>query len=592
MDYRNVTFRQLFITGTCLIFPITFWNMVQIMTDFSKNNGILSLFLMLILALVYVVLLHLALSGVVKLSDPAKEKTEITGTKVWNNKKKVTIASIYVIRYVIRVLFLLYFFVQGSRILMLPDYASAVLVVPVLLALFYMAGKGLRGYIGFAEASVIGIGITLVLFIICGFWNADFSRLKEYVEFQMQASVCNTICQVLIKGYLLIVGLSMLEFVMYLYLRVEKRRRGMLVWTVSVPVVLAIVASCFVISLLGLQGKTMTSKGILNVVGAMMFPGGANARLGLLACYLLVIFGLLLLAIHIVFVCQFVDEIWKIICVWRKSGGMRAAGNDKSTELHGRDSDNAMDKKVMEEKNDTFGDKTQKENQYSAEEDEDMEEKRSLWIRSGCVVVLFLLFLWMSRFLGERDAGWAFMIYIAAVDIPLSVLVPAFAGRKRTNPGKLAKMAAEVIGGVLIACILSGCMDRSIEAVDYLRVVMISETDRGYEYTFVTDSLEGAESAGESEEREYPVVAESLQQARAEYDQAHDRNLDLSHVEYIVVDSEKTLRQMYPELIKEFVTNYVEVICTDSLYQGEASGSIREYIASHYKGECLATLGE
>ena len=86
----------------------------------------------------------------------------------------------------------------------------------------------------------------------------------------------------------------------------------------------------------------------------------------------------------------------------------------------------------------------------------------------------------MGRFLGERDAGRAFMIYIAAVDIPLSVLVPAFAGRKRTNPGKLAKMAAEVIGGVLITCILSGCMDRSIEAVDYLRVVMISETEGGY----------------------------------------------------------------------------------------------------------------
>ena len=153
-------------------------------------------------------------------------------------------------------------------------------------------------------------------------------------------------------------------------------------------------------------------------------------------------------------------------------------------------------------------------------------------------------------------------------------------------------MAAEVIGGALIACMLSGCMDRSIEAVDYLRVVMISETDGGYKYTFVTDSLEGAESAAESEEREYPVVAESLQRARAEYDQEHDRSLDLSHVEYIVVDSEETLRQMYPELIKEFVTNYVEVVCTDSLYQGEASGSIRKYIAAHYKGECLATLGE
>ena len=150
-----MTFRQLFITGTCLIFPITFWNMVQIMTDFSKNNGVLSLFLMLILALVYVVLLHLALSGVVKLSDPAKEKAEITGAKVWNNKKKVAIASIYVIRYAIRVLFLLYFFVQGSRILMLPDYAGMVLVVPVLLTLFYMAGKGLRGYIGFADSGML-----------------------------------------------------------------------------------------------------------------------------------------------------------------------------------------------------------------------------------------------------------------------------------------------------------------------------------------------------------------------------------------------------------------------------------------------------
>ena len=94
----------------------------------------------------------------------------------------------------------------------------------------------------------------------------------------------------------------------------------------------------------------MTFMGLLIVVGARMFPGGANARLGLLAWYLLIIFGLLLLAIHIVFICQFVDEIWKIICVWKKSGGMRAAGNDKSTEFHGRDSDNAMDKKVMEEK--------------------------------------------------------------------------------------------------------------------------------------------------------------------------------------------------------------------------------------------------
>lgn len=60
---------------------------------------------------------------------------------------------------------------------------------------------------------------------------------------------------------------------------------------------------------------------------------------------------------------------------------MRAAWNDKSTELHGRDSDNAMDKKVME-------------------------EKRSLWIRSGCVVVLFLLFCgWAGSLENGMPAG-------------------------------------------------------------------------------------------------------------------------------------------------------------------------------------------
>lgn len=574
MDYNNVTFRQLFITGFFLIAPITLWSTVRIMEGYSKRNDILSLFLMGIYALIYVVLLYLAL--VKTSSGEGTEGKSLFGNmqKTWSNKKKTVIASIYVVRYAIRLTFFLYLFTLGCQTLMLPEYSKVIIAVPILLALFYMAGKGLRGYIGFGEAGFAGLVFCIAIFVICSFGNAEFSRLSEYASFGKDSSISYTICSVMSKGYLLVTGLCMLEFILFLYLKVKRRKRGMLVWTVSVPVVFSVIASCFVVALLGGKFGVSGKKELLNVVGAMKLPGGANARIGLLACYMFVLSGIMLMAVHALFICRFLLEEWQMF---------RFALPGKSGEV-------AEPKKEQADKKKQENRKEQKE--WSGQKAQAVQQNQtaSLWIRGIVCLGIFVLFLIACKIFEHYNAERIFMTYLAAIDIPLSVLVPAFACRKKTNPGKMAKMAAEIIGAFLVVILVTGCSDKSIEAVDYLRVIIVRESEGAYSFDFVTDSLESAQSANESEEKVYTVLADNLNQACKKYDVAHDRALDLSHVEYVVVSSVDVLEQLYPELMDQFVTNYVEVICTKKLYQGKESGSIREYIASHYKGKCLAAI--
>lgn len=574
MDYNNVTFRQLFITGFFLIAPITLWSTVRIMEGYSKRNDILSLFLMGIYALIYVVLLYLAL--VKTSSGEETERKSLFGNmqKTWSKKKKTVIASIYVIRYAIRLTFFLYLFTLGCQTLMLPEYSKVIIAVPILLALFYMAGKGLRGYIGFGEAGFAGLVFCLAIFVICSFGNAEFSRLSEYALFGKDSSISYTICSVMSKGYLLVTGLCMLEFILFLYLKVKRRKRGMLVWTVSVPVVFSVIASCFVVALLGGKFGVSGKKELLNVVGAMKLPGGANARIGLLACYMFVLSGIMLMAVHALFICRFLLEEWQMF----------------QFALPGKSGEFAEPKKEQADKKKQENRKEQKE--WSGQKAQAVQQNQtaSLWIRGIVCLGIFVLFLIACKIFEHYNAERIFMTYLAAIDIPLSVLVPAFACRKKTNPGKMAKMAAEIIGAFLVVILVTGCSDKSIEAVDYLRVIIVRESEGAYSFDFVTDSLESAQSANESEEKVYTVLADNLNQACKKYDVAHDRALDLSHVEYVVVSSVDVLEQLYPELMDQFVTNYVEVICTKKLYQGKESGSIREYIASHYKGKCLAAI--
>lgn len=547
MDYRNITFKQLFVTSFMLIMPVTLWVTTQIMTNYSQKNDILSLFLMLIYALIYVTILYIVLPKRLFVERNVSEgnfvKSAILG------KMKV-FAYVYVVRYVVRVVFLMYFFIYGCKTLMLPEYSDFLIAIPLFAALIYISGKGLKGYIGFGEVIFSSVVISLALFVICGFGNADFSRLTGYAGFGIEEEISYTICSVMNKGYFLLIDLCMMEFVMYMYLNIKSRKKSMLITSVAIPFGFSCLASLFVISLLGENFSNEGNKSILNVVGAMIFPGGTNARLGILACYLFVIFGIMLIGIHVIFICQIVEMCISAIPV---ASGDEHAINDK------------------------------------AEVSEACEIRVSLSARCIIVLCLFTLYIIARLLFNHVNPEASVLLYMAAIDLPLSILIPALMNINRKKK-HFAKCAAEVIGGIVILSLLTSCGDKSMESVDYLRVVFIRETDKGTEIKLVTDSLEGAKSGDESEELTYSVTAGSLKIACNRYDLVHDKTIDLSHVEYIVVDSWDTIYDFYPELMDMFVTNYVEVICDESLYIGGESGSVREYISNHYEGECLAAL--
>ncbi len=540
MDYKNVTFKQLFVTSFMLIMPVSLWVFPRIMSQYGGKNLILAFVLFGLYALIYVILMH----SVFTVMFDVKQNTDASGTD--NHLKIKFVAAISVIRYAVRTVIIMYFFVKGCKILMLPDYSDFMIAIPAFLMLIYFAGKGLKGFISFSEITFIAVVISLAFFAMCSFGNADFTRLSGFVETGLESSPSYTICSVMSKGFMMVAALAMLEFVMFMYLNIKEKKRSMLVSSVVVPLVFSMIESIFVIILLGNNFVSEGSKSILNVVGAMILPGGTNARLGLLACYIFVVSGIMLMGIHVIFICGIIRSM-----------------RDKKKKDNAKTAKTEIGKLC---RNITVN---------------------GFLFRSFVVLSLFILYIIARAVFDRTNPENAVIIYIAAIDIPLSVIVPAIISRKKKHS---KKHAAGVMAGILILCLLTGCGDKSIESVDFLRVVFIDKTENGTELKLVADSLREADAANEAEEIIYSVRAGSLENACTKYNLAHDRDLDLSHVEYIVACSWDTLEEFYPELMDLFVTNYIEVICDENLYIGSDSGNIREYISNHYEGECLATL--
>lgn len=520
MDYKNVTFKQLFVTSFMLIMPIALCVTSRILSKYNEKNQIAAFLLMGAYALIYVILMYVVYTKMLVNTADDEASDKLVKSRVG--------AVIYVIRYAVRTVIIMYFFVNGCRLLMLSGYSDFVIAIPTFAVLIYFAGKGLKGFIAFNEVSFIGVVICLALFAICSFENADLGRLSGFALIGASSSLSYTICSVMSKGYLLLAGLCMLEFVVFIYFRIKERKRGMLVASVAIPLIFSIIASIFVVMLLGNAYHSVSGKSILNAVAAMAFPGGTNARLGLLACYLFVVSGITLMSVHVIGICRII-------------GGM-------CSEKYGAG---------------------------------------SCRLRVIIILVLLMAYFLIRLIFSKTNAENGVIFYIAAIDVPLSVIVPAAVSRKK---GNTKKYAATVISALMAVCFLTGCSDSSIESVDYLRVVFIRKDESGTCLTLVTDSLIGAASADESEEIIYSVKSGSLEKACESYNFVHDRTIDLSHVEYIVTDSWDTLEEFYPELTELFVTNYVEVICDENLYVGNDSENIREYISNHYEGECLAAL--
>jgi hypothetical protein len=510
-----------------------------------------------IYALVYVIALYLVADKMFHRTYKEGNETKTGMFNSWGNSKKTWIASIYGLRYLVRTVFLLYFFINGIKILMLQQHHLWSILIPLVLFLVYLGNKGIEGYISFGEAVFWSSVICIVIFVVCLVGKADLSQLKELMRIESDGGICYTICTVMIKGYMLLVGLSALEFIIYLYMKIKDRNRTMLISSIGVPVVLSLIGSILVIITLGRNYINQGDNRIQDIVGAFAWPGGHAARLGILVCYVFIVAAIMITGIHVVYTLQII----KFIIV-----------------LSGKDKNNT----------------------------------RIEWIKVIYAGVLIILYIIAYCIFKIYDAGKCGLIYMLAVDIPLSVVVPAFACRRKGNTGIYAR---SIIGMVLMLLICTGCSYKSVEDVDYLRIVMVegvetyedidiyveegkneyNETNTEtsginiFSFTLLVDSLSDASSAGESENIACTYKGTSLEQVIARYDVEHEKTLDMSHVEYIVVDNDNTLDNLYKELEGEFGFDYVEIIRKEDIPSYISEEDLREYIANHNKGECLAT---
>lgn len=204
-----------------------------------------------------------------------------------------------------------------------------------------------------------------------------------------------------------------------------------------------------------------------------------------------------------------------------------------------------------------------------------------MWVVLVCATVL-----WLQNVPTTDELYRIVPCYLALVDVPLSLILPAVAAIGRRRMGRVMSCG--------LLCIMSGllasCEYEPIENVDYMNVIVIEETDAPgvLEYTLVITGLDDDEDSA-TEETVYEVRAGTFAEACGAYNEEHSKLLDTSHVEYVVAEDEEVLDRALAELEKEFATSYVTVIIAGDIMSKSADCITKDYLEAHYTGECLAT---
>ena len=292
--------------------------------------------------------------------------------------------------------------------------------------------------------------------------------------------------------------------------------------------VIGIIGSIIVVLTLGIGALGSNRKNILYIVGAMELPGGVRMRPLMLVCYLLVVWGMMSLAPHVACAFKTIDN-------------------------------NSLRHPLL---------------------------WKWIW-----VVVSFAVCVYLHS-AGSVDRLYRLIPgYLLLIDIPLSILLPVLAVNLKRHLRMCSLLMVCVIG--MYTC--TSCAYESVEDVDYANVIVIEETGRIDEarnelkYTLVIPEI-GEDGAGASKEKIYSVEADSFESVRKIYNDEHSNRLDTSHVEYVAAENYEVLGMVCDELENEFATSYVTVVVDGDVLDKVGENNTKEYLKTHYKGRCLASL--
>lgn len=552
--------------GFAATFPLTIY---FFLIFFGKNHGnwlIISLLSMLCFALIYVSIQHIVYKNL--------EKIELSEKKNNNKKVKNRIKSLIcwnnVTRSVIKAAFLMYILKK----LLNHMFENKSLVYPGMLAVFflavYLAMKGKKAFHSFNSVvfplMAICIGVVVTEIILTTEYKGE-NDILAMMSISRENGLCTAIIQAIKQGYGCFFVFCIGEAIMFIGYRSRNGLKRYVRNSLIIPVISGIIVSLLVINLLGQKSLAIGTKTPLNIVSALILPGSRSTNLSALFMYLTVVWCIGIISSFLLFIRESMD--------WRAEGA-----NDKGVS--------------MKNENAAANNKGGKENKNVVTNDSEEDDNKK---KAGWVPLLLIVGLWIVLEISGNNfdikISYLFLVYLGIIDLPMSVLIPWIAVRDRPDMRGMASSILTVfmvcVLTVCMALVFTGCGGKSVEQVDYLRVIEIDKKDDEYALTFVSEELDDSENRL-VKESVYETTGKSINSAVEKYNREHVRSLDMSHIEYIVVASEDDVDYAVSEALKAIPKNYMKLVVCSNLKEKAGDSGIREYLESHYEGRVVAAI--
>lgn len=524
--------------GFAAAFPLTIY---FFLIFFGKNHGkwlIVSLLSMLCLSLIYVSIQHIVYKNLEKIelseeqNNNKKEKNRIKSLICWNN----------VTRSVIKAAFLMYILKK----LLNHMFENKNLVYPGMVAVFflavYLAMKGKKAFHSFNSVvfplMAICIGVVVIEIILTTEYKGE-NDILAMMSMSRENGLCTAIIQAIKQGYGCFFVFCIGEAIMFIGYRSRDGLKRYVRNSLIIPVISGIIVSLLVINLLGQESLANGTKTPLNIVSALILPGSRSTNLSALFMYLTVVWCIGIISSFLLFIRESMD--------WRAEGvnDTEMAANNKA----------------------------------------------------GWIPLLLIVGLWIVLEISGNNfdikISYLFLVYLGIIDLPMSVLIPWIAVRDRPDMRGMASSILTVfmvcVLTVCMALVFTGCGGKSVEQVDYLRVIEIDKKGDEYALTFVSEELDDSENRL-VKESVYETTGKSINSAVEKYNREHVRSLDMSHIEYIVVASEDDVDYAVSEALKAIPKNYMKLVVCSNLKEKAGDSGIREYLESHYEGRVVAAI--
>lgn len=546
--------------GFAATFPLTIY---FFLIFFGKNQGnwlIISLLSMLCFALIYVSIQHIVYKNL--------EKIEISEKKNNNKKVKKRIKSLIcwnnVTRSIIKAAFLMYILKK----LLNHMFENKNLVYPGMVAVFflavYLAMKGKKAFHSFNSVvfplMAICIGVVVIEIILTTEYKGE-NDILAMMSMSRENGLCTAIIQAIKQGYGCFFVFCIGEAIMFIGYRSRDGLKRYVRNSLIIPVISGIIVSILVINLLGQESLANGTKTPLNIVSALILPGSRSTNLSALFMYLTVVWCIGIISSFLLFIRESMD--------WRAEGV--------------NDTEMAANNKAVSMKN---------ENVLTNDSEEDRNKKKAGWVPLLLIVGLWIV-LEISGNNFDIKISYLFLVYLGIIDLPMSVLIPWIAVRDRPDMRGMASSILTVfmvcVLTVFMALVFTGCGGKSVEQVDYLRVIEIDKKGDEYALTFVSEELDDSENRL-VKESVYETTGKSINSAVEKYNREHVRSLDMSHIEYIVVASEDDVDYAVYEALKAIPKNYMKLVVCSNLKEKAGDSGIREYLESHYEGRVVAAI--